>query len=677
METNFNVCYKNISTLNPQNNVWVSMGLPKNHSLPFTDLRIKSEDESFEVRVRNQELFLRGNFKNTSSLTNTIKIPLIESNSDPETFEFSNWVIDQPEKLLPSFSIFSESGSKFNSEPMPFFDGVGIAPLCYFTLESSNDVRLRFKYRTRIVAANITIDGWIDILHQQDIVPIIVRCSYGTVASEKVLNKRFGSLTMFTGEKPCIDFYRAKGLQETFYNTQILKWETQIVSPRLWWKARTIEVFGALLCLPDYSELGKHALAPNFDSRLKTLRAREEGPVVAFADVFNFKWLAAGAVPNKSQVSENFLYTRLINVLRNSGDEYNLRDYAQPPNSNQTGNQPDFGVSRGELVVSQKLAFMLHHYRFSVQAWMLRPYSHKEVNGDPVIKANHPNTLLWDLRVDTRFGSDFLGFPNPIPYHEFWSGSDNQHRSDNLLYAMYALTRDPSIKATIDDLVQCSLMELKTYRLYGMPTSIESPRGWGRPLLSMAHAVSLGFEELRPNLEEMVDVMYNCAALRKLPSDSQNTVRTLSRNGSKYGWTDSLGRPIQSWVCWEESIAVIGLWAAFQATGNTKARDLALDVAATITRHAFFKWQNSWYACYAVRFNTSPGVPISSSSYRITPVPEDNKDVYVYNMAPWMIAPVKLISQQSKDSTLVTRAEEILSFFKNLNSPDDAAWQAL
>jgi len=663
---------QNISQMFDQD-TWVSMGNSKNLGINSNWISWDGKGNCFDIKVRGDEIFVRGLIEKGGKVElNKLERAGIETQNDAELpeFKFSDWVVDQPEKILPNFELDGE-----RSLPMGFFNGVGVAPLAYFKLDEQNDVRKRFKFRTRILKHEITIDGWIDIFDQQDITPIIVRCSYGTVASEKTLNKNFGSLRMFTGEKPVIDFYKAKGLTETFYRADTRLWVTEIVSPRLWWKGRTIEVFGALLCMPDYSKLPNYVNNPDFLKRYNNLKAREEGPCVGFYDSWNRNWLATKVTPKKIEIDDNALWLKYVNRLRNYGDEYNPRDYAQPPNSAQTGSQPDFGVSRGELVVSNKLPFMLHDYRFSVQAWMLRPYSHKESNGDPVKKINHPDTLLYNLAIDTRFGKDFLGFPNPVPYNQFWTASDNQHRSDNLLFAMYALTRDPSIKATIEDLLECNLMELKTWKLYGMPTSIETPRAWGRVLLSMAHAVSLGFTNILPEMNEMVDVMFNCAAMNKLQKTPDRSVRTLSNNGAKYGWVDAQGRAIRAWVCWEESIAAIGLWAVYEATNNMKAKELALEISKTITKHAFFKVGSNWHACYAVRWQTeNPGVPLPSSSYNLNSV---NFDVNVYGMQQWMAACLIIVSRYSANKDESSRADQILNYFNFPKNYDDSCWTAI
>lgn len=669
---------------------WVSMGLPKSEAAKHDGMSgmAKSEDgRVFRSCVRGQELFIEADLRGGENID--LELDLNLSNQIP--FKFSDWVIDQPEKLLPKFTLATADGSSIlQHPPMIFWTKQGEKPTSYFTLEEDLDVRKRFFFHT-VIGNNtlgngpVIVEGWIDVFSDQDIVPIIVRATWGTVASSKTLNDRFGKFTMITGEKPCIDFSKAKGLHEPVYRADLQQWETELSIPRVWWKSRVIECFGALLCLPPYDKLDAAATQPNFMNRFNSLKAREQAPIVAFADVWENEWLSFTRLPEapiSMNNAVNAAFTRLVNRYNNYGDEYAQRDYAQPPNSGQTGAQPDFGASRGELVVTAKQPWALWDYRYSVQAWMLRPYAHKEADGTALKAKNHPNTKLYNLAIDSRFGTDHLGWPTPVPYNEFWTGSDAQHRTDNLLYAMWLLTRDPSIKMTLDDLVQCTLMELKLWKTYNPAnwTSIETPRGWGRPLLSMSHMISLGYGEMITEVNEMVDIMDKYASMNFISQDEAHTVRTLSNNGQKYGWRNTDGSVIRAWVCWEEAIAVMGLYAAYRVTGNLKAKRLALEIAETLTRHAFFKANdNRWYSCYCVRWDTTdPGKPLPDSAYRLTATEAENKDVVVYGMQQWMLPALRILLREEPNNLVSARAREIVNFFGARPADfNDACWWAV
>ena len=675
----FQVKLQNASVSHPQKS-WISMGLPKSVVAELKDKigHVYTEDNrAFPAAIRGEELFVNASLK----ANETVSGKCILDQEGTAAFAFSDWVIDQPEKLIPRFAIKDVNGNLLADDPMVFWDGNGQKPEAYFKFEQNYDVRTRVFFHTVIKAAKIVVEGWMDIYNNQDAIPMIVRATYSNVADpDKLLNKQFGSFSMFTGEKVTVDFRRAKGLHDPVFRSDLNMWETELASPRAWWRARVIECFGAMLCLPPYDKLATELQKPGNLERFISLKAREEAPNLGIALVWNGKFLATGSVPKKPINERNLVaqaYNSLLNRVNTYGDEYNARAYAQPPNSGQTGSQPDFGVSRGELVITSEQPWALLDYRFSVQAWMLRPYAHKEQDWTPIKAANHQGTKLYNLAVDTRFGNDLLGFPNPIPYNEFWTGSDNQHRSDNLLFAMYELTKDPSIKATIEDLLEVSKMELKTWLIWGQPNSIESPRGWGRPLLSMAHAYALGFEDVKSDMLEMLDVMYKGASMFKIPQQPDRTVRTLSNNGFKYGWTGPNGQMIRAWVCWEESIAAIGLWAVYKATGDERAKTLALEIGKTITKHGFFKaTNNNWYSCYCVRWDVdNPGKPLPDSAYNLNPV---NNDVVVYGMHQWMLPSIRIMLEIDPDCAEAARGKEIINFFGAIPMDyNDSCWWAV
>lgn len=642
--------------------------------------KLVAGDKSFRAAVLDGEFFVEAELQPGEDITGeylpdpTLKFP---------PHEISNWISDEPLKLLPKFVLNHTDGSikPYESVLPIFWDGNGPEPLSYIKLESANDVRLRFYLKTMILEAPIHITGYLDVYTQQDYIPLVLNFQYGNIVYGD-FEKRFSSLSMITGEKAHIDWRNRKGLHAPVWRNDISAWETELVSSRVWRKSRTIEVYGALLCMPDYSLLGKWSQTPGFSDRLEVLEARQEGPICAFVDAWEGSNLAFKVVPEKTSNWRSEDVTMLQNMYAAyniASDEYAKRPYGQPSNSGQTGSQPDFGASKLEAVMSNKNAWAIWEYRFNAQAWKLRPYAHREVNGNRVLAANHPKAKNYNMRPDDRFNQgDRLGWNPPIPYFEDWTGSDNQHRSDNLLLGLYQITKDPSLKDVILDLIENQKMELD-------PTTIApngpvgSPRGWGRPLISLAHLYTLGFTEVLPIINKHVDYLYRFASMRFIPQSPELSVRVLFDQGSKYGWVDNQGNPIRAWVCWEEAIAAMGLWAVWTAIGNFKARDLALEISRTITKHAFFMDESTgnWHSAYCVRWDaTSPGKPLPDSSYNLDPA---NKDVFVYGMQNWLIPCLKILTSmaapQDPDSI---RANEIMDFFgRTPQTQEQAAWWAV
>lgn len=639
--------------------------------------KVVNDNKSFPAAIIDGELYVQAILGPGEDFTG-------EYLSDPTAklpeFQMSNWVSDDSVRLIPKFRIQSaENSSTWESIVPIFWDGKGTEPLAFIRIVDKNNIRMRIQVKTCILEAPIHINGYVDIYTNQDVVPIVFNMQYGNIHYGE-FQKNFGSVSMLIGEKPHIDWAKRKGLHQPIWRSDLNLWEVELVSPRQWRKSRTIEVYGALLCMPDYSLLNKWVTQPDFSDRVQTLEARQEGPICAFVDAWEGQNLAFKVIPEKTSqwiTQDSIMMHNMYNAFNVAGDEYTQRPYGQPSNSGQTGSQPDFGASKLEAVMSNKNAWAIWEYRYNAQAWKLRPYAHREVNGSRVLAINHPNARNYNMRPDERFNQgDRLGWKPPIPYFEDWTGSDNQHRSDNLLLGLYQITKDPSLKDVILDLVENQKMELDP-TLIAPDGPVGSPRGWGRPLISMAHLYTLGFTDMLPIINRHVDYLYRCASMRFIPQTSDHTVRVLFDQGSKYGWVDAQGNSIRAWICWEEAIASMGLWAVWMATGNRKAYDLCIEICRTITRHAFFTQGGKWYSAYAVRWDTAnPGMPLPASCYNLNP---DNKDVYVYGMEKWMIPSLKILMSvlpiQDPDAV---RANEIVNFFGP--RPDDleeAGWWAV
>ncbi len=81
---------------------------------------------------------------------------------------------------------------------------------------------------------------------------------------------------------------------------------------------------------------------------------------------------------------------------------------------------------------------------------------------------------------------------------------------------------------------------------------------------------------------------------------------------------------------WQESIACMGYYAGWRVTGDIRYKDLALALARTITRWAFFKDSTGWHVCTGVPWNDgnpldpgfyymgNPGLPIGDGLHSWT-----------------------------------------------------------
>ena len=660
----------NLSVNYPQTS-WVSMGVPDSvaddyhNQQGYVTILDDGADppRKFPAIFKDKELFVK------ASLTPFEKVVghfhQEQLGDEYNQFLWSNWVLDAPEKAIPYFTM-----GNYTSEPMIFYHS-GPKPEFYFQLVDSNAVRNRFYFITRIINFNVTIEGWVDFFNNQDVASFSVRAVHGKVDDP---GHRFldiaPSLQMILGEHFMVDQQKRKGLRGPTWIPSEKVWVQELVTPMTWERARVYENFGAIGFGPE----GELQMTELELKKFANLIARREAPIVGMVtECWDGNYLSFGKVPEKHATAQNDLNRAFGDFnaqLNRTGDEMDPRPYAQPPNSGQTGEQPDFGASRCDLVVTMEEPWALWQYRFCVQAWMLRPYANKEPDGSPM-KADMHNTTLYQLRPDERFSrNDMLGWPVPVGWVGGYTTSDDQHRSDNMLLGMYALTRDPSIKRTIEDLIELQKLEM-AWTIGYMPT----PRGVGRVLQSLAHMYTLGFDDVLPIINRYVNAVWDNASFNNLPSGSNRTVRVLRDTGGKYGWLDSNGNAIRAWVCWEEAIASMGLWAVWQATGNARARDISLILAETVAKHAFFKTnEGQWRACYAVRWDpNNPGIPFPENSY----LTATNDDVYVYSMQRWMLPSLRILSRWTEDEALKSRCDEVITYFGPPQNVNDAAWWAV
>lgn len=585
-------------------------------------------------------------------------------------FAFHPWVADDPMKLVPLFIGRDEQGVEHRSNPFAW-QGHGVGD--FVEKVEDNPARLRFHWRTRIPALRLNLEGWTTIWCNHPAVEWIARASYGTTQPGEPRERVLGSLSMLTGEEPSVDWRVRLGLHPPMWRQDLGAWETELAVPQSWFRCRTVEAYGAILCVPGNTKFVEEAPAgPSRDALL----ARRQGPITALADpqaVWQGK-LGAFFLPRSWAGAATEQARRLSSMLarlQTPGNYFDSRPYAQPPNSGQTGDQPDFGATRCEHAIGFPEPWALFDLRHSAQAWLARPYANREPDGSPVQAVNHPGAKLYGLRPDERFGTDMLGWPKPVGWISGYTTSDSQHRSDNLLFQLYRLTKDPSLERTIRDLIELNKMELDQ----GEPQpgqGIGSPRAAGRVLISMCHGLQAGFTEFEPMIRKMVRRAHVAASYRTLPPSAQ--VRPYSSNESKYGWNNPDGSAIRAWLPWQDGIACMGFYGAWHLLGIPEAKELCVVGAASLARWGWFQLPDgTWKYCYAVRW-LQDGEPLPEASYNLG---QPNYDVFVTgDTSSWSIPALFILNELDPQHPHAERARSILSYFRP-SRWDHLCWNAV
>jgi len=532
----------------------------------------------------------------------------------------------------------------------------------------------KVSWRTRCPEpVDLTIEGhhfiWPDA--KVDAVDISWLSVWGTTATQG-MSQDLSEVSMVTAGYPVIRHRIQKGLPEPVYLPHFQAWKQDIVAPvkdqgwRTMGRASRIKGRGRLYPARTFANFAE---AP-------------DRPITAVADDWDGAWLALGetpqAPPNAALVSQQRYDEWTARTMTGAppGDEYNERPKGTWKNAGQTGPADDFGCTEGEEAVVQLKPWAIYDYDYQVDEWALRPTSNRERSGAPIQAVSHPNTKTYNQRPDERFSfGDMLGWTIPVPYGYEQQGSghttqDDQHRADALLCAQRKLDFDPVTDAIIDDLIELDALRFR----YPVGAPIGAPRDWGRTLLAWSNYLACGKAKARPLIDASLNALWAGASYKRIPQDAAHTVRVLSDGGGKYGWVDSNGNAIRAWVCWEECIAAIGLWAAWLQTGDERAQQMAITISETVVRHAFSKASGQWRAAYSVRWRTDdPGMPVPDEAF---PVDGPTADHFGYPMQQWMLGSVRLAEAHSQDAAVRARATELLATFPIVNW-DDASWRAM
>lgn len=657
------VLVENISTAPQQR--WATCGLPPG-AVPGIGRAVGPAGESFRyvpgVRCVRLLVDLPANHR--------VLLRLVP-HDDPDVdapFEFAPSIGGNVAAVLPVF----ECGGATSALPQLWATGVSRPPLAFLRVEESDAAHQVWHLRTRIAALDLTIDEWDTIYSGEPTIEWTVHAVYGSTAPGKPLAVTLPALFRRSRCAQGVDF-----AVRTQTPANVLEpdgtWLQQLTPDGLQWgRAARIEQRGCTLTQVDGARLMNGAL-----------------PQALFTG-WAGRWLAGGEVPRPYPGSDGEAAGIKANYLVQRpelGGLYALRARCQPKLSGTTGEQVGFGFAPSLAVMSGN-PFEISDGYWQVQSYCLRPTANKEQNGDPIQASAHPRTHVYNQRPDERFSAaDMLGWPNPVPFSVPGSGystGDGQHRDDEALDAMIALTQDPALRSIADDYGQLEQLEVRP-----APTAaVGAPRQIGRVLIAQSNLVWLGHQEVLPLVNATIEWVYARASYQGLPQDATHTVRILDgHDEAKYGWLDATGHPIVGWQGWQQAIAAGGLLQAYAVTNNAHARDVALVIAGTVVRTCFYQQPpaTEWLHTYAQRSQSGPlfGVPYPAPSYFPQIVNHDgtfaisNFDVWTDGACfRWSMAACHIVAACAPMTADGQRAAAIIRWYGPTRSRSDSQWWA-
>lgn len=552
-----------------QQSGWIFIALPK-RDMPLADCGVLVWDANghtvkFPWVVDGWQHGIRAYV--TLPANTTAKVAIVETEDKPRDFVWHPAVQQNVELIAPRFRI----GGRDMPKPT-------------LTVLHGDAATLVARLRTNDPETKVTVDCWVTVGCAHPTIEFCAQAVYGTTANDgQAQALDLPAVTMHSGARIHVDFARRNG--HAAPTAAGAEWTATVAPAGRWHRAVRYEIRGALLTLPDQTRL-------------------ESRPMQGLYAGWDGAWLGLGKIPQRTQDLVAVRQQQLFAYLQPAVGLYsNARPRCQPRESGTTGEQPDFGVASDLAVVAQE-PWEIHDALWQCQSYAQRPTANKEPGGEPMRAELHPQAELHNQRPDLSYGqADRLGWPQqnqmqwiPSPATTLWTTSDDQHRADNFLHATYLLTRDYALQQLISDHVELDKLDIYVKRNW-----VPAPRAVGRMMLSRANQIALGWGVQDLALRQARE------ALRQSPYGSlpiTAPVRTIGgREQAKYGWMDQNGQPIIGWQGWQETIAVIGLLALWQRTGELDIGDAAKTIAQVVTHNCWQLGTAGLRHAYAIAWN--------------------------------------------------------------------------
>lgn len=582
----------------------------------------------------------------------------------------SDWVADDTLAVLPVPVLRDPQGVEHRLV-QPRFELV----------EDSSPARRVFHIGGRLGTTPMVCDAYLYVYVAQDSVEVECTFACSDPALGNAMSYDIGSLWLESGEYLQLDYRNRLGLPPPMLQTSLPshpsfgRWVQFLSGTRTIGRGEGLHVSGAMLCMPspgrqpapmsyNLAGMNMHWTAAE---RSQALSARFDMPAVGLWRDWAGKWLAFGMVPevpipfrNDGGVGDAAAsWGWFRNLIQQQADLFVQRPRGLFTNASSTGAQEDFGACKGAYAVTVGDPTWLYDAGYSVPEAMMRGMHYCEADGRRVEYVNHPLLQYFNQLPNCRTTGDTLGYPCPLPYvwpTTGWTPWDDQHRSQNNLNALYALTGRHALLAQLRDLAEVDKAMV--------PNWMDSPRAEGR--LQMAWSNMLLLLETPLERQQLRQAMLNRvqAVLNHWPGGQFYTSPTHPIHALDVGSDPTFLEPgtqnrVPAIIVWEHSIAVMGFYASWLTTGDQRFHDLAADVSRMIVNHCVFQENGHWIAATAIRYlqGALEGTALPASAYY-----SGSPDIHVgINFWPWIL-PAVLICRElhANDPAMVTRCNAML-----------------
>jgi hypothetical protein len=598
---------------------------------------------------------------------------------DDPPFVASDWVSDNIEDLIPHITF---KRPHQNGQQGTLVD-VQLTPALNLPIKQV------WHLRGRVQDTMLVHDAYVHIYSHQDAVWIEGSITNSDPSSPQI-DETFDHIAVRTGERLELTHRDHFRLHIPWRSPKPnLDWHQNILLGKTISDGQQVLYSGWLLCLPTVPSI----LDP-FDQetmlRLDSLEAyvtyqrggssdRFGGAVRGLGEWEDGRWLAHGKIPDAPSIMGRPV-TEFREMLKGKRDLFDSRPLNLEKSAGQTGAQADFGATAGASVLVLNEPQLLDELWYNINE-QFRPFHHRQPNGDPITKETNPLLWTWSqLPIGTTnpgpaddLGKGWQFGIWPLPREGTgYSGEDDQHRSQNVFNACYALTGAYTLKSILLDFFEIDRMQV--------PERIGAPRALGRLFDAWADMLLLLPPEKVSILEDhmltRMDVLLRDWRGGHVSED--RPIRVISTAESPSTLVDAEGNTVEAWVVWEHAILARGMYAAAHVTKgelHDRCKWAARHFAELVAAFGNFFDGVNWRCCTAVKYRkgSEEGNPIANYA-------TDSFDIHIEDgFWTWTLPAIKICKRLTPDFRLKDRCEAIITQVEGSGPQtwDQAEWWAV
>jgi len=522
-------------------------------------------------------------------------LPRVMPAESDSSFEFHPWVSDDFSKLVPQF------GARV--------DGVDLwSTPAHTELVEQNEARQRWRHVEVLAFAGLVLEWWADIYSRDNVVDVWGKLTWSD-RRDSNWNRSFEALWIRTGEFVRFDYETTHGIVNGASKDSTGKFVALLGTNVSLNDGASLPLSGSMLCFKD-DELDPD----DIDAAVRNMQAAERGPVLGCSEAWSGEFLACGHLARINQQAKQEIeleWRQFEDDLENHRGWFAPRPIGITRTPGQTGNQEDFGVTKGTAVTVMHHARHIYRMRWGVQGDYFRGLSLLEDTFRPLQRENHPNWVTWSgiTHYHTGVSSDRLGKEPPRTPGTGWHGYDNQHRSQNNLAAYLQLCDDPATASLVAGHIE---IDKADYRSRYPQNGAGAPRAIGRTAAAWAN-LSTVMPAHRADLEELMHANVVRARNQRDHIAGAGPMKPLGILGpdGRYPVRLEEGGPIvQAVSVWEHGLAIVGLWMAKQVMPSSAwLEDLLTTTAELLARYGLIEDSVGFHLVNGVAWNNGEDPP--------------------------------------------------------------------